>query len=281
MLCNPAQIRKAVRATRKADHPAVHVGLPGEDGTSLLKEALDRIAKDAGRHDGTSQVLLLGRYRHLQPLNLANLAKLYPGLRFSYMTVHRAKGLEADYAVVLGLCAGKLGFPVEIADDPLINLVLSAPEAYPNAEERRLLYVALTRARRQVFLLAEGGPPSTFVTELIGGTFDVAVFGRPPAGDVPCPHCKEGRLMRRESPRDGRTFYGCSNWPYCDYTGRPCPKCGTGLPVRTGDAFRCRDCGASIESCPECGGWLETKMGRFGRFLGCSNYPDCGYTRSL
>ena len=281
VLRNPAQIRKAVRATRKADRPAVHVGLPGEDGTPLLKEALDRIAKDAGRHDGTSQVLLLGRYRHLQPLNLASLAKQYPGLRFSYMTVHRAKGLEADYAVVLGLCAGKLGFPVEIADDPLINLVLSAPEAYPNAEERRLLYVALTRARREVFLLAEGGPPSAFVTELTGGTFDVAVFGRPPAGDVPCPHCKEGRLKRRESPRDGRTFYGCSNWPYCGYTGRPCPKCGTGLPVRTGDAFRCRDCGASIESCPECGGWLDTRTGRFGRFLGCSNYPDCGYTRSL
>ena len=281
VLRNPAQIRKTVRATRKADRPAVLVGLPGEDGGSLLKEALDRIAEDAGRHDGTSEVLLLGRYRRLQPLNLGSLAKQYPGLRFSYMTVHRAKGLEADYAVVLGLCAGKFGFPVEIADDPLINLVLSEPEAFPNAEERRLLYVALTRARRQVFLLAEGGAPSAFVTELIGGKFDVAVFGRLPDSDVPCPHCKEGRLEQRESARAGRVFYGCSNWPYCGYTERPCPKCGTGLPVRSGDAFRCRDCAGSIEGCPKCGGWLETKMGRFGRFLGCSNYPDCDYTRNL
>ena len=281
VLRNPAQIRKMVRATRKADRPAVHVGLPGDDGLSLLKEALDRIAEDAGRHDGTSEVLLLGRYRHLQPLNLGSLAKQYRGLRFSYMTVHRAKGLEADYAVVLGLCAGKLGFPVEIADDPLIDLVLSAPEAHPNAEERRLLYVALTRARRQVFLLAEGGSPSAFVTELIGGKFDVTVFGRLPEGDVPCPHCEEGRLEQRENARDGSIFYGCSNWPYCEHTGRPCPKCGTGLPVRSGTAFRCRDCGGSIEGCPECGGWLETKMGRFGRFLGCSNYPDCEFTRNL
>ena len=281
VLRNPAQIRKAVRATRKADRPAVHVGLPGEENASLLKEALDRIAEDAARHNGTSEVLLLGRYRRLQPLNLGSLAKQYPKLRFSYMTVHRAKGLEADYAVVLGLCAGKFGFPVEIADDPLINLVLSAPEAFPNAEERRLLYVALTRARRQVFLLAEGGPPSAFITELIADEFDVAVFGRLPDSDVPCPHCKQGRLERRESPRDGSTFYGCSNWPYCEYTGRPCPKCGAGLPVRSGDAFRCRDCGGSIEGCPRCDGWLETKMGRFGRFLGCSNYPDCDYTRNL
>ena len=281
VLRNPAQIRKTVRATRKGDGPAVHVGLAGDGGLSLLKEALDRIAEDAGRHDGTSEVLLLGRYRHLQPLNLGSLAKQYPGLRFTYMTVHRAKGLEADYAVVLGLCAGKHGFPVEIADDPLLDLVMAAPEAHPNAEERRLLYVALTRARRQVFLLAEGGPPSEFVTELIDGGYDITVFGRLPEGDVRCPQCEEGRLERRENARDGSIFYGCSNWPYCDQTGRPCPKCGTGLPVRSGGAFRCRDCGGSLEGCPSCGGWLETRMGRFGRFLGCSNFPDCDYTRNL
>ena len=262
VLRNPAQIRKTVRTTRKVEGPAVHVGLPGDEGLSLLKEALDRIAEDAARHDGTSEVLLLGRYRHLQPLNLGGLAKQYPGLRFSYMTVHRSKGLEADYAVVLGLCAGKYGFPVEMADDPLLDLVMAAPEAHANAEERRLLYVALTRARRQAFLLAEGGPPSPFVSELIEGQFDVTVFGRPPEGDVPCPQCKEGRLERRENARDGSAFFGCSNWPYCEHTGRPCPKCGTGLPVRSGDGFRCRDCGGSIESCPSCGGWLETRIGQ-------------------
>ena len=281
VLRNPAQIRKTVRAMRKAHRPAVHVGLPDDGELSLLKEALDRIHDDAQRHDGASEVLLLGRYRHLQPLNLGSLSKQYPGLRFTWMTVHRSKGLEADYAVVLGLCAGKNGFPVEMADDPLLDLVMVAPEAHPNAEERRLLYVALTRARRQVFLLAEGGPPSAFVTELIDGGYDVTVFGRPPEGDVPCPECREGRMERRENARDGSVFYGCSNWPYCEHRRRPCPKCGTGLPVKTGSAFRCRDCGGSIEACPSCGGWLETRMGRFGRFLGCSNFPDCDYTRNL
>ena len=281
VLRNPAQIRKTVRATREADRPAVHVGLSGDEGLSLLKESLDRIAEDARRHDGVSEVLLLGRYRHLQPLNLGSLAKQYPGLRFSYMTVHRAKGLETDYAVVLGLCAGKHGFPVEIADDPLLDLVMAAPEGHPNAEERRLLYVALTRARRQVFLLAEGGPPSAFVTELIDHKKHVTVFGRLPEGDVACPQCEEGRLERRENARNGNVFYGCSNWPYCEHTVRSCPKCGTGLPVRSGSTFRCRDCGGSIEGCPVCDGWLETRMGRFGRFLGCSNYPRCDYTRNL
>jgi len=36
-----------------------------------------------------------------------------------------------------------------------------------------------------------------------------------------------------------------------------------------------------IEPCPDCDGWMETRMGRYGRFLGCSNWPDCGYTRNL
>ena len=53
-----------------------------------------------------------------------------------------------------------------------------------------------------------------FVAELIGGGYDVTIFGRPPEGDVPCPQCKEGRLERRENARGGNTFYGCSNWPY-------------------------------------------------------------------
>ena len=281
MLRNPAQIRKAVRATRKVDRPAVHVGLPGEEGLSLLKEVLDRIAEDAGRHDGNSEVLLLGRYRHTKPANLGSLARQYPGLSFSYMTIHRSKGLEADYAVVLGLCSGKYGFPAEIADDPLLDLVMAAPEGQSNAEERRLLYVALTRARRQVFLLAEGGPPSVFVKELISGSYDVSVFGRFPVGDVACRRCKEGRLERRENSRDGSIFYGCVNWPYCEYIERSCPRCGTGLPIRTGGAFRCHDCGGLIEGCPACGGWLRTWMGKYGRFLGCSNWPERDYTRNL
>ncbi len=281
VLRNPEQIRKTVRATRSADRPAVHVGLPNQEGFSLLKEALDRIAEDARRHDGTAEVLLLGRYRHLRPRNLGALSKQYLSLQISWMTVHGSKGIEADYVVVLGLCGGKYGFPAEIADDPLLDLVLAAPETHPDAEERRLLYVAITRARRQVFLLSDGGPPSTFASELIDGGYDVTVFGRRSEVDAPCPRCTTGRLQRREIARNASIFYGCLNFPLCEYTTRPCPKCGNGLPVKSGTAYRCRDCDASIEACPVCSGWLEPRLGKFGRFLGCSNWPDCDYTRDL
>jgi DNA topoisomerase-1 len=35
------------------------------------------------------------------------------------------------------------------------------------------------------------------------------------------------------------------------------------------------------ETCPECGGPLLFKMGRFGRFVGCSNYPQCRYSKPI
>ena len=127
-------------------------------------------------------------------------------MRFTWKTVHRSKGLEADYAVILGLCSGKHGFPAEIADEPLLDLVLAVPKPHPNAEERRLLYVALTRVRRQAYLLAEGGSPSAFVTELISGEYDIEVFGRPPESDVPCPRCGGGQLVRRGNKTDQSVF---------------------------------------------------------------------------
>ncbi len=281
VLRNRAQIRKTVRAKRKADRPAVYVGLPDRQELPLLKEALDRAAVDAGRYPGKSEVLLLSRYRHLLPRNGRYIERQYPGLRFDAKTIHRSKGLEADYVVVIGLCSGKYGFPAEVVDDPLLDLVLAEPEAHVNAEERRLLYVAITRARRQVFLLADGGPPSAFVGELTDGGYDVVEFGRPPEKAVPCPRCTAGQMQRRKNPRVGNIFFGCSNFPLCEHTERACPKCENGLPVKSGDAYRCRDCGGKIEACPQCDGWLDIRMGSYGRFLGCSNWPDCNYTRDL
>ena len=278
VLKNPAQIPKRVCSTRQVSGPSVYVGFP-KKGTSLLPETLNQIAVDAGQQDGVSTVLLLGRYKHTRPNDMSGLLQRFPRLRLSYRTVHRSKGLEADYVVVLGLFSGKYGFPTGVTDDPLLDLVLASPERHPNAEERRLFYVAITRAKRRVFLLADGGPPSPFLQELIRNGYDVTVFGRLPENESSCPRCVRGRLERRQSTRNGKTFYGCSNWPYCRYTLSSCPACSTGLPIRKGAAFRCRDCGRDIESCPQCDGWLRPRFSEYGPFWGCSNWPDCRYKR--
>ena len=218
VLKNPAQIRKAVRAVRQADEPAVHIAFPGEGDRPPLDTAFDKVVANAATCDEKPAVLLLGRYRRNQPRNMNRLQRQFPGLRMSFKTVHGSKSLEADYVVVLDLCSGQYGFPSEIDDDPLLDLVLGAPENYPNAEERRLLYVAITRAERQVFLLVDDGPPSAFVLELIRDFPDIPVFGKPPDAEAPCPSCKTGRLQRWENRRSGNSFYGCTNWPLCEFT---------------------------------------------------------------
>ena len=282
VLRNSAQIHKDVSSVRKADGPSVHVGLPGEECPDLLGETLERIVADAAQQDESVTVLLLGRYGHTRPENLAQLMRERPALSLKYMTVHGSKGLEADYVLVLNLCSGKYGFPAEIADDPLLDLVLAASEGYPHAEERRLLYVAITRARRGVYLLADSGSPSPFVKELLhDDDYDVTAFGRLTERDVACPTCVDGRLVRRQNTQNRSVFYGCSHYPYCEHTQSSCPHCGTGLPIEANGIFSCRDCDQTIEECPSCDGWLRTRRGKYGPFLGCSNWPNCDYTRNL
>ncbi|MCY4596451.1 MAG: hypothetical protein OXC19_16830 [Bryobacterales bacterium] len=99
------------------------------------------------------------------------------------------------------------------ADDPLLDLVRAVPDKHPNAKKWRLFYVTLTRARRHVFVLADGGAPSPFVLELIEGNYDVAVFGRLPDKGVQCPTCVRGHLVRRENVQDRGILRGLALAP--------------------------------------------------------------------
>jgi DNA topoisomerase-1 len=46
--------------------------------------------------------------------------------------------------------------------------------------------------------------------------------------------------------------------------------------------FPDRGDGANPRTCPTCGtGQLSLKLGKFGSFIGCSNYPECKFTRQL
>ena len=277
---NPAQIAKTVKAVNKAMGPVVFIGHPSaKPGCDIIQDALIGITKHAdGQEVG---VLLIGRYNHLRLGNMSQLQAAFPSLKLKFKTAHASKGLEDDYVVVLGLGSGRMGFPTGMVDDPLLNLVLAAPEPFPNSEERRLFYVALTRAKRAVFLIADRNSPSAFVAELERDGYDVVKFGNDARTKVPCPACKEGKLEIRKGKDN--LFVGCSFYPLCEHTEDACPLCGSGIVQRRGDHFECNnlDCKDEVGMCPRCGeGWLLRKVRRDGTggFLACSNYPTCRYT---
>lgn len=111
----------------------------------------------------TATVLVLGRYRH----DRENFPSGFDCDRVKFLTVHTSKGLEADHVIVLGLTAESLGFPSRVEDDPVLQLALPKPQSFPHAEERRLFYVALMRARRSITLVTLAGRESAFALELI------------------------------------------------------------------------------------------------------------------
>ena len=120
-----------------------------------------------------ASVYLLSRFRFSLPDDglLAGWRKRFAGLQISAQTLHGAKGKESDCVILLGLSRGRYGFPPEKKQASLLDALLPAEEDFPHAEERRLFYVGLTRARKQVFLLADRQLPSPFVKELLEGGY--------------------------------------------------------------------------------------------------------------
>lgn len=182
---NPAQLRKQVRARPVAERASVTLAsyASAPHMYALCEMCLNDIvaglssdvSSSCGPSPSKTTVYLLGRYQHQRPRQLERWRCRFPQLDIQYLTVHSAKGLEADMVIVLGLHTGRYGFPSQVPDDPLMELVKPDLETFPDAEERRLFYVAITRCRQRVYLLSSAHRPSPFVAELLkdGAPHDV------------------------------------------------------------------------------------------------------------
>ena len=130
-----------------------------------------------------------------------------------------------------------------------------------------------------------------------------------------CPLC--GSPLVYKEGINGK-FIGCSNYPKCRYvkkeekekpkeTGELCPQCGKPLVYRKnkkGETFiacsgfpKCRYIKKDdsnvvkekiiytekdyVKKCPKCDGYLVKKKGKYGYFLGCTNYPKCKYMEKI
>lgn len=88
--------------------------------------------------------------------------------------------------------------------------------------------------------------------------------------DEKCPECGSDLVVKLG--KYGK-FLSCSNFPDCEYARPYDDRDKDGKP----DDY---DHKQLEGKCPECGGELVLKEGRFGKFVACANYPDCKYTRN-
>lgn len=228
---NPRQSRKRVKPLA-GKHTSISVRLnePQNDGTPPDYHTLDRELTNLYREYGDAlfhkKLQIVSRYNRDISRIIDEATHRYahatydaekstfiwtlPGaespLLVPFCTMHRSKGITRDIVFVINLNDGHLGMPATRPDNPLTATMLSAPDAYPHAEERRLFYVAITRARERTILIADRRHISDFVFEI-----SPRLTG---AGVEICPHCHHGVLESRHTRRSGRLYYSC---PHCHY----------------------------------------------------------------
>ncbi|ENR5392534.1 TPA: DNA helicase IV [Providencia rettgeri] len=158
ILQNPMQLDKPLNSLTKGNKKSVIL---------LYEDALERLLdKMSGYVLDDETILVLARYHYLKPNILDKAKTRWPKLNIQFMTIHASKGQQADHVIICGLNSGKEGFPAPARESIIEQALLPKPEDFDHAEERRLLYVALTRAKQQVWLLYHPEKPSEFVDEL-------------------------------------------------------------------------------------------------------------------
>ncbi|MBD8644208.1 UvrD-helicase domain-containing protein [Stenotrophomonas sp. CFBP 13724] len=223
---NPAQIRKHVWSSTPSHGPVLQAfqvaardQLTDAVGQYLqqLHQACLSGAMPAGR-DGKLSVFVLGRYNADRAYLPGNWRSRFGAtLEVSFLTAHRSKGMEADVVILPALL--DRAFPNLRADDDVLSLAMPRGDPFPLGEERRLFYVALTRARRSVAMFTVLGKRSAFLDELErDGAVQVTTLDGKPVKEQRCPACGTGVIVKKTGKYGD--FHSCSGYPRCEHKPR-------------------------------------------------------------
>ena len=213
ILKNPSQVQKTVMpysTNVKTDISFVPFSKKEKDSyLNSIKDIINGIPD-------SETVILMGRYNYeinvfpkscIEQQNNTKRAKVsFAGRTMDFMSVHAAKGLEADHVLILNCSQDGGGFPSRISDDPILSYVLSEIDDYEYSEERRLFYVAITRAKKHTYVLYNEDIPSIFVNEMLDNEESEQMI---------CPHCKKGvlKMIKDSVSINGNRYrnYLCTN----------------------------------------------------------------------
>ena len=162
ILKNPLQLQKNLKSNKFNKQPIIFV--PYNNEKLVLKQILKQLTD-------CEDILILVRnnkdiYKYIDnEFYYANDTLVFKDKNLKCLTVHKSKGLEAKYVIILNCNDEILGFPNKIENNILIDKLNPSSEI-KYAEERRLFYVAITRCKEQTYILYKKNNPSIFIKEL-------------------------------------------------------------------------------------------------------------------
>ena len=159
---NKFKVEKEIKALKKSEHKiVVYSGSNQDENIQFCFDKVKELLEDGLTND---DILFLYRRSKMYSPYFFRFKK--EGMRVQSKTIHAAKGLEAKVVFIIGLTEGNGGFPDIWLEDRIFQVIKEANHDLLMEEERRLFYVAITRAKDKLFLITEKGNESSFLKEI-------------------------------------------------------------------------------------------------------------------
>lgn len=273
---NPEQYKKDIDTHHKVTEPQVYLL---DDKVRVQNGVYERAREIVGKirqHEPSASIAIIARYNYLLDETKQVLWKANFKEKIDFWSFHKSKGLESDYCILIGFFQGKRGFPNENRDDAVIEALLPSLDSYSHSEERRLLYVGITRSKKKCYIIANPTAPSGFINELLAPKYNLNIvsetFSNRYRSMFKCPHCESGyfRLVKGQFGH----FYSCSTGLGCNVgKARVCEKCeAPSVDMRSHSRCKNPNCGHELKICERCGRLMKRRQGQYGEFWGCSGY---------
>lgn len=160
---NKFKVEKEVISSKKStDLVYVYSGNTMDENVKFVAKQIQYLQKEKG-YSNDDILILYRRSKMIYPYQ-NHLEK--EGICVSRKTIHASKGLEAKAVFIVGLADGSGGFPDIWMEDRIFQVIKKSYHNLLMEEERRLFYVAITRAKDELFLISEKGNESCFIREI-------------------------------------------------------------------------------------------------------------------